>query len=295
MALIHPITVSERFPIGSILELTNPPNDNWILCNGQILTQADYFTLYNLIDDPHPIFQHMEERAKTPWHAIYEIAYGNSRWVGCGESGTMHYSTDGETWVDVALAAYTEDYRGIAYDGTTFVSFPDSSSPLMEYITSTDGMSWTERTMGVSLEAHAVAYDGTNFYVVDYNGINCLYSANGTSWTAGTNLPDYSWHGLAASANVVVTTAYSGQLAVSTDAMTTWKLYPMIKSLKEIEYNSDDDLFVAASGIGGCYGVSAGDDGVDWEFRWLPISESGQEASKYYDITNTYRIRKAGS
>ena len=297
--LIHPIQSSDRYPIGSIIEAYAPPNDDWLLCNGQILAQIDYLNLFNMMADPHPIFEQWESRdTGMEYTGIQQVVYGNSLWVGCCYDGYMVYSSDGDTWTQVSLATYGDDFTGIAYDGTTFVSVPDYSTPITRYVTSTDGTSWTERNdFPAGIEGHAICYDGTNFYCVSYDDGVCLYSSNGTSWSSGAAMPDTTFYGCAASPDVLVATSYSsGVLAVSTDAMTTWKFYSCpISGPQEIYYDSTDDIFVMASNTDPVYAVSPGDDGVNWDVRHLSVVKYGNRRMNNWVNTSVYRIKKAGN
>lgn len=296
--LLHPVQVSELYPIGSVVESYVPPGDDWVLCDGQQLAQADYPVLFNLMDDPHPIFQDWEtlDGGSGFGYETYKSIQGNSLFIR-GGAGKIHYSSDGvSSWTEVNLTSSRSIY-GLAYDGTTFVAVPSNTSPATDYYTSTDGMSWTDRVFPASIEGRRVCHDGTNFYVVSYDDGVTLYSANGTSWSSGGALPDTTWFSLAASPDVVVTMSYGGKLAVSTDSIATWKLYNApLGSTREIYYDSTDDIFVQAFGSDPMYAVSAGDDGVEWDVRHLMVPEhGGSERSYSYSRPEWNRIKKVGS
>lgn len=296
--LIHPIKTIELYPIGSVIHAYAPPDyGEWVLCNGQELLQLEYPILYSLMDDPHPIFQHWEIIQNGMTEGLRQVVYDGSQYVGCSIDGYMGYSSDGATWTEVTLSSYTDDFFGLAYDGTTFVAIPDYFNLIDRYITSTDGQTWTERNLPTAIEGHAICHDGTNFYVVSYDDGYCLYSSDGTTWSSGTSLPDATFQGLAASSDKVVTITYGTPvLAVSDDAMTTWKLYTSpAASCREIFYDATDDIFVFVCGNEPVYGVSPGDDGIDWDIRHLSIPPKGNERGYNYGRQTFYKIKRAGS
>ena len=283
--LIHPIQVSERYPIGSVVEAFAPPNDDWMLCDGQILAQADYSKLYSLMDRPHPIFQHWEliHSGMTTQTEIYALVNTGTIIVGLGYGGRVAYSTNGYSWIDSQLPTFTYYFQGLAYDGTTFVGMPTNSSPQVDFITSTDGQNWTERsTLSPSLEAKDICYDGTYFYIIDYNGITTFRSSDGISWTQMTDVPDTSFWGIAASPDAVVSISLGGDLVVSYDQATTWKKYTVPnQSCYNIVYDSTDDIFVATWYYDWLFGISPGDDGVNWEFFNIYTGMYGQKRDLY--------------
>ena len=279
--LIHPIQTSERYPIGSVVEAFAPPNQDWMLCDGQILAQADYPKLYNLMDRPHPIFQHWEliHSGMITQTEIYALVNTGTIIVGLGYGGYVAYSTDGESWIDSQLSTFTYYFQGLAYDGTTFVGMPTNSSPQVDFITSTDGQNWTERsTLSPSLEAKDICHDGTYFYIIDYNGITTFRSSDGISWTQMTDVPDTSYWSIAASPDAVVSISLGGDLVVSYDQASTWKKYTAPnQSCYKIIYDSTDDIFVASWQYDWLFGISPGDDGVNWEYFSIYKGMYGQK------------------
>ena len=285
--LIHPIQSTELYPIGSIVEASNPPDNKWVPCNGQVLAQADYPVLYNLMEQPHSIFQNFEVVQDTDLDEMYEVVYGNGLFVGCGD-GEMFYSSDGLSWTKVVLPTYTNTFYGIAYDGTTFVSVGYDDG---EYVTSTDGQNWTERLLPVTWSVTNITYSGTYFFII---GNTCLRSSNGTSWTEYTSLttiPD----AFSASPDVVVGFGWGGDFAFSDDDGVTWSEYnSALTSVYTSYYDSTDDIFVASDSLRAGYAISPGDDGMNWESFHFPIGRQGSGRSFYHYTASIYRIRKAG-
>jgi hypothetical protein len=283
--LIHPVQSGERYPIGSIIEAYAPPNNNWLLCNGQILAQADYPTLYGLMENPHPIFQHWEMiNSDMEWHGIYCILYDGSQWVGGCDDGTC-YSANGSSWTYVASATYSNNCESLSTDGTIICGSMYSTSG--EYITSTDGQTWTERTFPTPLIFYEICCDGTTFYTAAYNATTTYKSTDGINWTAGTVLPFSSqWRSInISSSSVIIVFNRAGAIARSTDGMSTWKVYPIIAAGSSlVSYDSGEDLFTTVGEWDAVYAFSPGDDGIDWEVHQLPYTDN-----------YGYRLKKAGN
>lgn len=59
------------------------------------------------------------------------------------------------------------------------------STPTNKYITSPDGITWTQRTMPSTHDWGGICFDGTKFVCLSHDGYWAT-STNGTSWTTGT-------------------------------------------------------------------------------------------------------------
>lgn len=297
--LLHPVTQSsELYPIGSIIEANAPPSDDWMGCDGQVLSQSTYATLYSIIDEPHPIFENWETIRKTTiqnFDGLYRVIWDGSQFVAACGYGYMAYSSDGETWTSSKIGSLTYSFFDIAYDGTTYVTVPDYSSATTVYATSTDGQSWTQRALPYSIKGRHVAHDGTYFYMVSEGGTYCLRSTSGTSWTGSLKLPLTTFNALAANSSVVVTMSnLTGICCVSDDSGLNFDYYtcPRI-NVHHMFWDSDESLFVAC-GNEGVYMVSP--DGIEWEVRYLPLVHYGTKPSYLYDgVYASLKIRKVGS
>lgn len=298
--LIHPVQSVDRYPVGTIVEAGASPGDGWMICKGQVLSQSDYPVLFSLMEEPHPVFEQWDVLlAGYSDYGVTTVLNAGGVWVGTQDGGTMAYSADGESWSSVSLSSYNYNFTDVAHDGSLFVSICDESTPITPYITSADGQTWTEQTLPIGIEGHAIAHDGTNFYLVSYDDTYTLYSPDGTTWTSGGALQDTYYWGLAASADVVVAVSYDDTpvMAVSTDAIVSWSFYTAPFSYPmEITYDSIDDIFVMMCKYDGVYAVSPGDDGVNWDVRMLPIHDISNARSFDYTLNSSmYRIRKAGN
>ena len=108
MTLLHPtVQTEELYPIGTIIEATCPPNENWIKCDGRLLSRSAYSELLAALetDNPNPwVKQTVELALPTGFgsSAIVGMTNNGNRHVGVGWSGDSCYTDDAETWTYVA-------------------------------------------------------------------------------------------------------------------------------------------------------------------------------------------------
>jgi len=152
--------------------------------------------------------------------------WDNQKFVAVGDSGAIHTSVDGSTWV-AQTSGTTENLNDIRWN-----KWAVGLRGVPEYVAvgangtilwSNNGTTWYSVGSGSSEDLYAIAYNGTNYVVVGNNS-TVLYSSNVTSWQIGTT---------------------SG---VSSD-------------LRDVIYNDDIDKFIAV-GIGGV--ILESTDGNTW-------------------------------
>jgi len=78
---------------------------------------------------------------------------------------------------------------GLAYGNNTYVYITNGTS----YGTSTDGVSWTARSMPSNLNWQGLIYANNQFTTIGYNSNTIAHSADGINWTTAT-LPTYSYN-----------------------------------------------------------------------------------------------------
>ncbi|WP_198299767.1 cadherin-like beta sandwich domain-containing protein [Tumebacillus avium] len=98
---------------------------------------------------------------------VYDVAYGNNKFVAVGISGFVATSTDGNVWTtqDSKTAA---TLNGVAYGGGKFVAVGDGGT----IVSSEDGVNWiTETPKTASGNFKSVAYGQSKFVVVGPAGL----------------------------------------------------------------------------------------------------------------------------
>ena len=87
-------------------------------------------------------------------------------------------------------------------------------------LTSSDGISWTERTSGTTKNLYGVTYGGGLLVAVGDNG-TILTSSSGTSWTSRTSGITNNLYGVTYGGGLFVTVGDNGTILTSSDG-TTW-------------------------------------------------------------------------
>lgn len=112
--------------------------------------------------------------------AVTGIAYSGTRYVAVAALGYRSYSDNLTAWTAAGQAP--SDARGVAFGSGTFVHTVASTA---EVFTSTDGITWTSRTLP-GICGDSIAFGAGRFVIVGAAG--AMYqSTNGISWTAITS------------------------------------------------------------------------------------------------------------
>jgi hypothetical protein len=96
---------------------------------------------------------------------LYEIAYGNSRYISVGDGGKIVSSTDFITWT-TPTSGTTNRLEGVVYNGSKFVAVGEKGTVL----TSTNGINWTIQNSGNTNDLKAVGFGNSTFVAVGSKG-----------------------------------------------------------------------------------------------------------------------------
>ena len=182
------------------------------------------------------------------------------------------------TWTPSTSAITGFNVTGIAWNGTVYCAVGITSLNAVSTVcyTSTDGITWTARTLPSALWS-AISWNGTVFCAVSgYGTITSTIaatSADGITWTARTLPSSTYWSGIAWNGTVFCAIAYFSSIAATSADGISWtaRTLPTSTFWKAIAWNGT--VFCAVSGYGGgspstIAATSA--DGISWTQRVIP-------------------------
>jgi hypothetical protein len=217
---------------------------------------------------------------------------GNGYGIVLGSGGVVTYtSNNASTWTQSSMPTGTGDWFGGAYDYTNkrylAVTLNNGSVPSTLAATSTNGSSWTQRTLSASGAWRRAGYGDGRWLVV---GLNSSYgnsntgstSTNGgTSWSNFTLPTSVDWYGVTYGNGVFVAMANNSTVAASSTNGTTWtqRTLPSTKGWGTPVYGNG--IFLAMSGMESSSSneIASSTDGTTWTARTMPSSNSWMMAA----------------
>jgi hypothetical protein len=137
--------------------------------------------------------------------------------------------------------------------------------------TSTDGITWTTRTMPYFSYWQAVTYGGDIFVAITVNS-NAAISTDGITWTLTTNIASTgNWNSIAYGNGVFVTTQSTSTTAASSTNGITWTTRTMPANLNWYGLIYAKNIFVSTN-ANGTTSAASSTDGITWTLRTLPTS-----------------------
>ena len=101
------------------------------------------------------------------FNQLYDVAYGNSRFVAVGSGGRTMWSTSGSGSWNLVTSGTSEDLIAIHYGNGFFVVVGSNGTML----TSADGVAWSKRASGTGVSLNDVAAGDGGFVVVGESGV----------------------------------------------------------------------------------------------------------------------------
>lgn len=261
--LIYPSS-QDVYPIGSMIRSQAPPNNKWERCYGQIVAQADYSKLYNMMLNPHSLrWSNWEYKYMFTVNdpSFTAMLFNGSVYVAFGY-GILAYSSNLEDWTEVTRTGY---WYGGAVGGSTFLIVSYNST---NAATSSNGVDWVSKTLPASKYWYWCCWDGTYFYVTASGGYNkIIRSTDGTAWEeiSGPSLDTSGYMGYSGIASdgdgTIVALHNASAIGTSVDSGVTWRVITSPSSVKSLDYVNG--RFIVAC-WNGCIGVS--EDGFEWEY-----------------------------
>ena len=159
---------------------------------------------------------------------------------------------------------FTNPSLGTSVTTSTFAAIAYYSSTAAS---STDGITWAQRTLPSLENWLSVTYGNGVFASVAYGTSKAVSSTDGITWTARTLPASANWQSIAYGAGVFAAVAvYSSTAASSTDGITwTLRTLPSSASWYAVAYGSG--VFVAITN--GSTAAASSTDGITWTARTL--------------------------
>lgn len=196
---------------------------------------------------------------------------GNGLYVAVNSNSTnvnSSISRDGIFWEYGGLLPSTTAWSDVAYGNGIFVAVA-GYQPIWSYTnapycaTTTDGKTWTLRSMPSSSSWSQVAYGGGKFVAVAHSG-TIAYSTDGITWTTGSGSPvtsGYNWFSVAYGSGKFVAVA-GNYWAYSSDGINWTGITPPMggSNWKFVAYNGTVFAIVGSWMSYTAYST----DGVNW-------------------------------
>jgi len=207
-------------------------------------------------------------------YTLLSVAHANGKFVAVGmgsdtskPKGGIMVSTDGEHWTEThSHPTYT--LWDVAHGQDTFVVVGGASSGNYYICTSTDGVSWTQRSAGVDYaQLQSVDYDGTKFVAVGRTSGTATISAfaitstNGITWSGGGNKAKSNFRAVVCNDSQYVAVSGTGDIYTSNNSGTSWtkRTIGTTTRLRDVAWSGN--LFVAVGREGN---IQTSIDGVNW-------------------------------
>jgi len=201
---------------------------------------------------------------------VYDIAYGNDKFVAVGSSGKIAYSSDGITWTAASNPTFgsSDIIYGIAWGNDKFVAVGAN-----QMVYSSDGITWTKVTSssfntssfdGGVIGIRSITWGNNKFVAVAAQG-QIAYSSDGMTWTRATSPFDNTEHlysivwGNDKFVAVGANTTYSGIMAYSSDGITWTKVTYYNQTYYGVAWGNDKFVVVGVNG-----NISYSSNGISW-------------------------------
>lgn len=151
----------------------------------------------------------------------FSITFTDNRFVVLGQNGGVVTSTDAITW-SPSGDVVASNYRAVDYNSSANLFVVGGNTPNGIVRTSTNGGTWTDRSLGASFNVEAIINTGS-LYVVSGTSANIRTSTDTITWTARTSGAPGTVASLAynpSSSLQFLATGASAYARTSTDAIT---------------------------------------------------------------------------
>jgi hypothetical protein len=210
----------------------------------------------------------------------YSMIYANGLFLSVGgfQSGVA-ISQDGVSWTQTYRSPNTGpqfDSRSVAYGNGTFVVVGQTTtgSGISTYATSTNGITWTNRTTITSRAWNSIAYGNGLFVAV--SGGYIATSSDGITWSESTRSGE--WQNVSFLNNLFLAVASNNIIITSPDGITwTERSTPVSARWKSSTYGDGKFVVVPSGDNFSTFSTNiaiTSPDGITWTQRTLPTAAS---------------------
>lgn len=275
------------FTVGQVIQSAVAPSTGTWLQTGKYYSKASYSALAAVLGDVPDIGTPVTmAKAQIPvgvnitntgGRALYSMATSGTAWVFATTTAPkIIYTTDGASFATVPTNATLTNNTGMWYVNGQFVATAAPTNTGATLIVSSDGKSWSGRTMqasgsGGTTSANAIAY-GAGVYVIAYSGA-IFYSTDLITFTQAapaTLTNTYSKVIYAGGQFVAVSQNSTGTIITSPDGINwTTRTNPISCAYLDVIYANS--LYVAYGTISSGNLVTSS-DGITWTSRSVGAS-----------------------
>lgn len=199
--------------------------------------------------------------------SIYELSYGNGRFVGFNGTSNAYVSSDGIglLWTPTAIPSVIAPIGAAAFGRDKFVTVgaPLSNPNLTAFSYGTSDASQWIGSLGKTNGRVSLAYGAGSFVMV--GGAAILTSTDGISWGFANGATIGDWNSVAWSGSIFAAIGRTGAVQTSPTG-STWTPQATVAGLyNDITWNGNVFVAVGTSGS-----VKTSPDGVSWTVRTAP-------------------------
>jgi hypothetical protein len=268
-----------KTPIGAMayfgtLNSDSYPNPTWLECDGSVVSQADYPTLYSRIGLVNEVGTNFVNNAAAAIvNTQIGIAYGNGVFVSVGNAGSIYTTLDGLTYTS-RTSGTASTLRAVTYGNGIYVAGGNGGVVL----NSLDGITWTIRTSTTTSSIFSLTYGG-GIFVLSTLGGGLATSTDGTTWTARTSGTASNINQIDYLNSLYVFCGLGGALSTSTDAI-TWNAQSVgtTSTLSAVWYANS--LYQTIATFNGVNVFFTSTDAVTWKRPRQPYKDT-------YNVTGT--------
>lgn len=198
------------------------------------------------------------------------MAYGNGRFILTTNGQNTRISTDGLSWSNGGLMPAVYNWKHIAYGNGNFVSTADTS--VGNAATSTDGISWTARTLPITATWRGIAYGNGTFCILSSSSIVITSTDGGVTWS-NRSIPSFNWTGITYGNGMFVTYQSNSTVAASSTDGITWTQRTLPATTYWSAATHTNGVFLISGVIYSTSALSAlarSTDGITWSTATLP-------------------------